>query len=206
MKKIRRFVDSRFVKTCDEFVTRQQNFQLRLFDICNMLMEIWMLAHLTNDKKMVYYIKLIVNFLIMSFDFGEINLNLHLHSIQRTIFLSGQGNLLFKGYWQESFIFLNFCNTLSPFSKEPKWFQIAVFFIQNIFQKIFSEWKPYVANIVCKVEKISKRITSSENSNYRRESLLEARARGVARGGTGAELSRNSADQLSLFKPWGAEV
>ena len=112
MKKNRRFVDSRFVKTCDEFVTRQQNFQLRLFDICNMLMEIWMLAHLTNDKKMVYYIKLIVNFLIMSFDFGEINLNLHLHSIQRTIFLSGQGNLLFKGYWQESYIFLNFCNTL----------------------------------------------------------------------------------------------
>ena len=112
MKKNRRFVDSRFVKTCDEFVTRQQNFQLRLFDICNMLMEIWMLAHLTNDKKMVYYIKLIVNFLIMSFDFGEINLNLHLHSIQRTIFLSGQGNLLFKGYWQESFIFLTFVTHL----------------------------------------------------------------------------------------------
>ena len=58
-----------------------------------MLMEIWMRAHLTsNDKKMVYYIKLIVNFLIMSSDFGEINL--HIHSIQRTIFLSGQGNLL----------------------------------------------------------------------------------------------------------------
>ena len=113
MKKIRRFGDSGFVKTCDEFVTRQQNSLLQLFDICNMLMEIWMLAHLTNDKKMVYYIKLIFNFLIMSSYFGEINL----HSIQRTIFLSGQGNLL-KGIDKRgsfnlfSFALISVSNTL----------------------------------------------------------------------------------------------
>ena len=83
-KIVKKIVDSGIVKTCDEIVTRQQNSLLQLFDICNMLMEIWMRAHLTsNDKKMVYYIKLIVNFLIMSSDFGEINL--HLHSIQSGI-------------------------------------------------------------------------------------------------------------------------
>ena len=90
-------------------------------------------------KWFTYYIKLIVNFLIMSFDFGEINLNLHLHSIQRTIFLSGQGNLLFKGYWQESFIFLTFVTHLALLARNRNGSKL-----QSFLYKIFS--KKYFLN------------------------------------------------------------
>ena len=31
-----------------------------------------------------------------------------------------------------------------------KWFEIAVFICIIVFQKSFSEWKPYIANIACK--------------------------------------------------------
>ena len=45
--------------------------------------------------------------------------------------------------------FLIFTSQKLTFYKETKWFGISVFFIYSIFQKLFSEWKPYVANIAC---------------------------------------------------------